>query len=165
MLNNDLSAKAEEAVSALRLKGLTLATAESCTGGLVSSYITAIPGVSEVFELGVTSYSCRIKHKILGIKLKTLKTHGAVSEATARQMAENVRKTANTDIGVSVTGVAGPDGSEGHKPGLVFIGISGPNGTYVKQLSIEPLGRDYVRKVAVLRLFELIINYTGDIKR
>ena len=165
MLNNELSQKANETVCLLKSKGLTIATAESCTGGLVSSYITTVSGVSEVFEMGVTSYSCRIKHQVLGVKLKTLKEAGAVSEATAREMAENVRKKAKSDLGVSVTGVAGPDSSEGHKPGLVFIGISGPVGTVVKKLSIEPLSRDFVRQTATLKLFELIIEYAGDLKK
>ena len=112
-MNAEIYNTAEELVGLLKEKKLLIATAESCTGGLVSSYITAVPGSSAVFELGMTSYSCRIKNEALGVKNETLDTLGAVSRDTARQMAECIRKKADADIGVSVTGVAGPDSSEG----------------------------------------------------
>lgn len=97
-----------------------MATAESCTGGLVSSYITAVPGSSAVFELGVASYSCRIKNEVLGVKKETLDTLGAVSYDTARQMAECIREKAAADIGISVTGVAGPRRLRGTYAGAGF---------------------------------------------
>lgn len=153
------------AVAMLKENDMTVATAESCTGGLVSSYITAVPGTSSVFELGIASYSCRIKNKILGVEKKTLEAFGAVSYETARQMAENVRNLADSSIGVSVTGVAGPDGSEGHDPGLVYIAAAYDGGTYVKELNIEPLSRDYVRETAVYEIFKLIIQIIGEVKK
>lgn len=149
-------------VNLLKEKKLTVATAESCTGGLVSSYITAIPGTSSVFELGITSYSCRIKNKILGVDGETLKTLGAVSRETAYQMAENVRQIADSGIGVSVTGVAGPDGSEGHAPGLVYIALAYNGSVQVKELNIEPISRSYVRETAVCEIFKLIIETIGE---
>ena len=124
-MNGVLTQKAEETVKILKEKGLTLATAESCTGGLLSAVLTTVSGVSQVFELGVTSYSCRIKNEVLGVEAQTLTDFGAISEQTARQMAENVRRIAGSDIGASVTGVAGPQSSEGHPVGYIFIAVAG----------------------------------------
>lgn len=163
MINRELFKKAEETVENLKAKGLTVATAESCTGGMVSSFITSVSGVSEVFELGITTYSCRIKNQILGVDNKTLESKGAISEETARQMAENVRKMAGSDLGVSVTGAAGPKGSEGHPAGYVFIAVSGEKGTEVKLLNLDPVSRNAVREVAVFSLFQLIDQYIKDI--
>ena len=148
MINTELFKTAECTVEYLKEKKLTVATAESCTGGMVSSFITSVAGVSEVFELGITSYTCDIKHKILGVSEETLQKYGAVSEHTAKEMAQNARKMAGTDMGASVTGVAGPDGSEGHDPGYVFIAVAGKNGPIVKLLNIEPLSRNFVREQA-----------------
>ena len=131
-MNPILLEKAENVVNTLKATGFKIATAESCTGGLVSAYLTAVSGVSDVFELGVTSYSCRIKNKILGVSQKTLDEVGAISRETASQMAENVREKAEADLGVAVTGVAGPSSSEGHPVGYVFISIAGEKGTEVK---------------------------------
>lgn len=163
MISEELFALAEKTVEKLKEKKLTVATAESCTGGMVASYITSVSGVSEVFELGITSYSCRIKNEILGVKNETLSELGAVSEQTASEMAENVRKIANSSIGVSVTGAAGPNGTEGHPPGYVFIAISGLNGTFTRLLNIEPESRNFVRESAVSAVFELIIDYIGEL--
>lgn len=154
-----------KAVALLKENNMTVATAESCTGGLVSAYITAVPGTSSVFELGITSYSCRIKNKILGVEGETLQRLGAVSRETALQMAVNVRKSADSSIGVSVTGVAGPDGSEGHDPGLVYIAAAYDGGVQAEELNIEPLSRDYVRETAVYEIFKLIIKVIGESKK
>lgn len=154
-----------KAVALLKDNNMTVATAESCTGGLVSAYITAVPGTSSVFELGVTSYSCQIKNKILGVDGETLGSLGAVSRETASQMAVNVRNMADSSIGVSVTGVAGPDGSEGHDPGLVYIALAYDGGVRVKELNIEPLSRNYVRERAVYEIFKLIIKIIGEAKK
>lgn len=153
-----------KAVALLKENSMTVATAESCTGGLVSSYITAVPGTSSVFELGITSYSCQIKNKILGVDGKTLESVGAVSPETARQMAENVRKMADSSIGISVTGVAGPDGSEGHAPGLVYIAAAYDGGVLAEELNIEPLSRSYVRETAVYEIFKLLIKIIEEVK-
>ena len=151
--------KAEKTVALLKEKGLTIATAESCTGGMLSAFITSVSGVSEIFELGITSYSCKIKNEILNVDSKVLETKGAICEETARQMAENVRIKAGSDIGVSVTGVAGPSPSEGHPVGYIFIGISGKDETVVRLLNLEPQQRDVLRFNTVSAVFDLIEEY------
>ena len=163
MFSDKLLRCAEETVQALKEKNLKVATAESCTGGLVSAALTCISGVSEVFELGVTSYSCRIKNEVLGVNKETLETLGAISEDTAKQMAENVRNKANSDLGLSVTGVAGPNTSEGHPVGYIFIAVSGKLGTRVELLELGPESRDALRETAAIKLFELTNKYIKDI--
>ena len=123
---------------ALRDAGQTLATAESCTGGFLGHMITSVPGSSDYFLGGIVSYANEIKSDILGVEDNTLAQHGAVSEETAIEMAENVRKRFKTDIGVSTTGVAGPDGGTEEKPvGTVWIGISSEDGTKAKRFSLS----------------------------
>ena len=162
MINKQLLCLAEKTVSKLKERNLKIATAESCTGGLVSAYITAVSGVSEIFEMGLTSYSCRIKNEKLGVSAETLEKHGAVSSYTANEMAENIRKISGAHIGVSVTGVAGPDGSEGHPPGYVFIGLSAKEKSVTQLLNIEPVSRDYVREKATEAIFNLINKYIEE---
>ncbi len=151
--------KAEKTVALLKEKGLTIATAESCTGGMLSAFITSVSGVSEIFELGITSYSCRIKNEILNVDSNVLETKGAICEETARQMAENIREKANSDIGISVTGVAGPSPSEGHPVGYIFIGISVKDETIVRLLNFKPDQRDILRLNTVSAVFDLIEEY------
>jgi PncC family amidohydrolase len=112
----------------LRELNWTLATAESCTGGLLGHQITNAPGSSHYFLGGVVSYSDDAKTKILGVPEDILAEHGAVSEETAQAMAEGVRKRFHADVGVGVTGIAGPGGGTEEKPvGLVFVAVSNPN--------------------------------------
>lgn len=102
-----------------------ISTAESCTGGLVASYLTSIPGSSEYFTTGIVSYSNEIKIKLLNVNSKTIGKFGAVSEEVAKEMALGCMKTANSDIAVSVTGIAGPGGGTKNKPvGMVCFGIA-----------------------------------------
>lgn len=162
MKNCQLFENARETVELLKKHNLKIATAESCTGGMVASFITSVSGVSDVFEMGITSYSCRIKNEILGVEKDTLNKFGAISEQTARQMAENVKRIAGSDIGVSVTGVAGPSSSEGHPMGYVFIALADGEKTTVKLLNIEPISREFVRETVVTELFELIRNYIKE---
>ena len=164
-MNNTVYETAASAVCLLKDNGLTVSVAESCTGGLLSGYLTAVPGVSAVYELGVTSYSCRIKNKILGVKEETLDAFGAVSENTAREMAEGIRNNADSDIGLSVTGVAGPDSSEGHAPGLVFIAAASKNGVQVKKLNINPVSRETVRETSVKAVLELLIKTVEEVTK
>lgn len=163
MFSDELLKSAEKTVEALKEKSLTVATAESCTGGLVSAALTTVSGVSSVFELGITSYSCRIKNEILGVNHKTLETLGAISEETAKQMAENIKEKADSDLGLSVTGVAGPKTSEGHPVGYIFIAVSGKLGTKVKLLELGPESRDTLRETAAIELFDLANKYIKDI--
>lgn len=163
MIEKELYQKAEKAVELLKSNKLTVATAESCTGGMVASYITSVSGVSNVFEMGLTSYSCRIKNEILGVNKETLKNFGAVSKETAGEMAINIRRISGSDIGVSVTGAAGPDGTEGHPPGYVFIALSAEDALKVELLNIEPKSRNFVRESATATVFKLIEDYIEEI--
>ena len=113
-----------ELVATLRAAGATVSTAESCTGGLVAARITSVSGASEAFKYGAVTYCNEAKNKILGVEKETLKTLGAVSAKTAAEMAAGVRKIMNAEIGVSVTGLAGPNGGEGKPVGLVFVAVN-----------------------------------------
>lgn len=115
-------------------RGLTLVTAESCTGGLVGHLLTSQPGSSAYYLGGVVSYSNVLKMRLLGVREETLEVHGAVSEETALEMARGARRRLGGDIGVSVTGIAGPGGGTESKPvGLTFIGLSSPWGDTVRR--------------------------------
>lgn len=108
----------------LMKNGITVASAESCTGGLIASMLTEIPGISDVFKMGLVTYSNEAKRELLGVKNTTLDTYGAVSEETAKEMCEGLARISGCDLNVSVTGIAGPDGGTAEKPvGLVYIGI------------------------------------------
>lgn len=114
----------EKAAHLLIEKGMTISVSESCTGGMLASAIIDYPGASEVFEEGCVTYSNEAKMRRLGVKKETLDAYGAVSGETAREMAEGIALAAGTDIGVSITGVAGPGGGTEEKPiGLVYIGL------------------------------------------
>ncbi|MTI60641.1 MAG: competence/damage-inducible protein A [Firmicutes bacterium] len=109
----------------LKEKGLSIATAESCTGGLLGDRITNIAGSSEYFQGGVIAYSNQVKHELLGVEENTLKKYGAVSAETAQKMAEGIKDNMNTDIGIAITGIAGPGGGSQEKPvGLVYLGLA-----------------------------------------
>lgn len=161
-MTQTLNTLAEKAVLTLKQKNMTVATAESCTGGILSSLITSVSGASSVFGLGVCSYSEKAKNEILKVRDQTLTTYGTVSEFTASEMAENVRILSNADIGLSVTGVAGPEPSENKPVGLVYIALSDKNHTAVKQLNIENNGRDFIRSTAAKEIFNLLINYLNS---
>ena len=112
-------------IDILRSKGCTVSTAESCTGGLISSNITAIPGSSDVFLGGAVTYSNQSKVSILGVSQSTLEAHGAVSEETAREMVKGAVDVFGSDYAVAVTGIAGPGGATPEKPvGLVYIAVA-----------------------------------------
>ena len=125
-------------VESLLQRNLTLAVAESCTGGLITSRITDIPGSSGALLFGVAAYSNKAKKELLGVPGKILEESGAVSEQCARAMAENVRALAGSDYGLSVTGIAGPGGGSPEKPvGLVYIGLASGSGTYVRKHNLS----------------------------
>ena len=122
----------------LILKSLTISTAESCTGGLIGHLITSIPGSSKYFMGGIISYSNQAKCNLLGVSPDTLEQYGAVSEQTAKEMAMGVKEKFRSDIGISVTGIAGPDGGSIEKPvGTVYMGFVFDN---------EPLAIKYIFK-------------------
>lgn len=143
----------ENVVETLAKRNLKVATAESCTGGLISERITRVSGSSEVFDCGVCSYANEIKHKLLGVSEETLNVLGAVSAETAIQMAEGVKKLSGADIGISTTGIAGPLGGTPEKPvGLVFCGVCTKNKTYALKLDFSSAAnradsRNYIRKL------------------
>ena len=135
----------ENVVAKLREKGVKLATAESCTGGLLSERITAVSGASDVFDFGVCTYANEMKHKVLGVSNETLSVLGAVSAETAMQMAEGARNVSGADLAVSTTGIAGPTGGTPEKPvGLVYCGISTKDKSYAIKLM---LGGSIIRKL------------------
>ncbi|NOX44119.1 MAG: CinA family protein [Caldiserica bacterium] len=118
----------------LRERGLTLAVAESCTGGLLSSLITDVPGSSDYFRGGIVAYSNAVKERVLGVPGDVLATVGAVSAECARAMAEGVRGLLKADIGIATTGIAGPGGGTPTKPvGLVYIALAHAGGVLVRE--------------------------------
>ena len=118
----------------LKQRGMTLAVAESCTGGLIGHRITDVPGSSAYYEGSITAYSYDVKELILRVRHDTLYRYGAVSEQTAREMALGIRRAFRVDIGLSVTGIAGPGGSMPNKPvGLVYVGLATPDGEWVER--------------------------------
>src|SRR5512138_692574 len=122
---------------ALRVKGWTICTAESCTGGLIAHRLTNIPGSSDYVLGGIVAYANRIKQSLLHVRQGTLIAYGAVSEQTASEMAIGARELFGADIAVSVTGIAGPGGGSAEKPvGLTYIGLAGPNDLLVVQRHI-----------------------------
>lgn len=117
----------------LREKGLSIALAESCTGGLMASRITNIAGASDYFKAGLVVYSNQAKQRFLSVPEQSIRAHGAVSREVAEKMAEGVRAATGTDIGLSITGIAGPGGGSPEKPvGTVYIGLSAKEGTLVR---------------------------------
>ena len=135
-------------------KKLTIATAESCTGGMVAATLINYPGISSVFMEGAVTYSNEAKINRLGVKVETLDKYGAVSSEVAAEMAQGIAKTAGTNIGISTTGIAGPDGGSDEKPvGLVYVGLymNGEVKTKMLRLSGE---RQEIRKRATMQLLD-----------
>ena len=147
-------------VNALKEKKLTIACAESCTGGLLAKSITDVGGCSSVFLGGVVAYANEIKENILGVSGETLKKYGAVSEFTAMEMANGVRRICGSDIGISTTGIAGPDGGTEEKPvGTVYVGFSFKDTTLAFNLKLDSsLSRDEIRTLTVQK----ILSFTLD---
>lgn len=153
-----LVAAARALIAKAKDRGAMLATAESCTGGLIAGFLTAIPGSSAVLERGFVTYSNEAKVEMLGVPPATIATHGAVSEATARAMAEGALAHSRADVAVSVTGVAGPDGGSAEKPvGLVYLAAAMRDGeTLHEERRFGAIGRDAVRAATVAAAFALV---------
>jgi nicotinamide-nucleotide amidase len=145
------SDKLEEVVANLMINNkVTIATAESCTAGLLSARLTDVSGSSQYFNGGVVCYSNELKHDLVDVNQKTLDRYGAVSEETARELAVNIAKKLKSEIGISITGIAGPDGGTEKKPvGLVFVGISYRNNVYIKKYNLTP-NRNINRELTVI---------------
>ena len=147
---------AENLVELLKARGLVCATAESCTGGGVGSAITGVPGSSAVFAGGVISYSNGVKRDVLGVSAESLDKYGAVSPQVAAQMADGARRLLKTDLAVSLTGIAGPDGGSDEKPvGLVWFGLSTPSGTRTEKCLFRG-DRAQVRAQAVVHALGML---------
>ncbi len=132
-----------------RAAGVLIATAESCTGGMVSAALTDIPGSSDVVERGFVTYTNLAKQQMLGVRAATLDAHGAVSQEVAREMAEGALAHAPVQLAVSITGIAGPGGSEFKPEGRVCFGLASTRaGTITETVEFGPLGRDRVRAAA-----------------
>ena len=141
-----------------RAKGIMLATAESCTGGLVAALLTEIPGSSDIFDRGFVTYTLNAKTQVLGVPQSLLKDKGSVSEATARAMVRGALASSNADIAVAITGIAGPGGGSSEKPvGLVHFAAEKASGkVLVRKMEYGALGRDRVRLASVATALELM---------
>jgi nicotinamide-nucleotide amidase len=155
------STNAAELVAHCRAHSRTVATAESCTGGLIAGAITAIPGSSAMFTHGFVTYSNAAKTEMLGVPADLIDIHGAVSEPVARLMAQGARQRAHVDLAVSVTGVAGPDGGSAQKPvGTVWFGLADAHGTTAHH-RLFPGNRDAIRQASVAFALQLLAQGNG----
>ena len=156
----DVESLEESAFALLKEKQVTLAFAESCTGGEVAKRLTDLPGASTVFKGGVVTYTNEAKATLLGIDPDVINTEGAVSYEVAAEMAENIRAILKADIGIGVTGLAGPDGDGVHEVGTVFVSLATENETFVKELHLGSMrSRSFVRRMAGNHIFDMIRRY------
>ncbi|MCR8723442.1 CinA family protein [Frigidibacter sp. ROC022] len=149
---------AERLLSLARAKGARIATAESCTGGLIGGAITEVAGSSDIFEAGIVTYSNAAKVALLGVRKRSLAAHGAVSEEVAREMAQGALERTGATLAVAVTGIAGPGGSE-HKPeGRVCFGLAQDRACRSETVEFGALGRSRVRAATVEHALALLIG-------
>ncbi len=153
-----LVAEAAALLAELRAKGLTLATAESCTGGLIAAVLTEVPGSSDVFERGFVTYSNAAKTELLGVPPELVARHGAVSEEVARAMSEGALEHSRAELAVAVTGIAGPGGGTAAKPvGLVHVSAAMLNGSAIaREIRLGDIGRAEIRRATVAEAFKLV---------
>ena len=149
---------AKDVVERASAAGIVIATAESCTGGMISAAITAIAGSSHVLDRGFVTYSNAAKMDMLGVSAETLDTQGAVSEQVAAEMAAGALKHSNATLSVSVTGIAGPGGSDFKPEGRVCFGIATNDGVETQQIDFGALGRTGVREATVAHALELLLE-------
>lgn len=158
-MEGEMSTLAHEAGELLSQRGLTLAVAESCTGGLLGHLITSVPGSSAYFEGGVISYSNEAKARLLGVAHETLMEHGAVSKETAIAMAQGARRLLEVDVALSVTGIAGPTGGTAEKPvGLVYLALAA-EGVALWEKHIWQGDRAYNKMLSAQGALELLLKY------
>ncbi len=147
-------------VSLLRKKKFKISFAESCTGGLLSTTITSIAGSSKVFTLGLVTYSNQSKINTLKVPKTIIMKHGAVSYETCFTMVKNLNKISKTNISISITGIAGPEGGNKQKPvGLVYIGVKKGNKTLVKKYLFKKKQRIFIQRAAVNKALKLILSF------
>src|SRR4030065_1838035 len=156
-MNREILAVIKKVHDLFKKKKLTLSVAESCTGGLISHYITILPGASNFFEAGVVSYSVETKKKLLSISHRIISKYGVVSEETASEMAEKVRLLTGTDYSLSTTGNLGPDVLEGKEKGLIYIAVSKTGQTISKEIRLTG-NREENKEAASLLALRLLIE-------
>ena len=162
MLDNDTLAAAAALLDACRARGIMLATAESCTGGLIAAALTAIAGSSDVLDRGFVVYSNEAKQELLSVPPELIATHGAVSEPVARAMAEGALAHSRAQRAISVTGVAGPGGGSAAKPvGLVWFGLASRNRPTETRRQVFPGDRTAIRAASVSTAFAMIATSLG----
>jgi nicotinamide-nucleotide amidase len=150
-----------ELIAALRRRGETVATAESLTGGLVAALLTSVPGSSAVVTGGLVVYATPLKHELAGVSADLLAEHGPVHPEVAAQLAAGARAACGATWGIGLTGVAGPDPQDGIEPGVVHVGVSGPDTTEVRTIGIEG-NRHQVRAAAVATALDLLRGLVDD---
>ena len=163
----DVSGLPQVVLEGARDRGLTLGTAESCTGGLIAKNLTDVPGAASVFKGGVVSYHCEVKAGVLGVSQALLDEKGAVCAQVAEQMAQGARRTLGCDLAVAVTGVAGPDPDErGNPVGLVYAALAAPDGCWVKKLNLASPGarRDRIRTLAANHALDMARRWLAGLE-
>lgn len=160
----DIEDTARRIVTDFSARGLTIATAESCTAGLIAGAITEIAGSSNAFDRGFVTYSNAAKQQMIGVSGETLEAHGAVSRPTALEMAEGALRHSNADISVAVTGIAGPGGGSGEKPvGLVHLAAARKGReTLHREMRYGDIGRSAVRLATVRTALEMLVELSAD---
>lgn len=162
MFSSDITDLAQAVVAASRRSGLMVATAESCTGGLVAGAITAVAGSSDALDRGFVTYSNAAKAAMLGVAPELIEAHGAVSEPVSRAMAEGAAALSEAEVAVAVTGIAGPGGGSDEKPvGLVHFAATGPQGTIHQARQFGDIGREAVRAASVTVALEMLLERLG----
>ncbi|MEI7790206.1 MAG: CinA family protein [Alphaproteobacteria bacterium] len=158
MFSQELRARAETLLAAARAKDLKIATAESCTGGLIAGLLTEIPGSSDALDRGFVTYSNQAKEEMLGVPGAMLRQHGAVSETVARAMAEGAIRNSTAQLSIAVTGIAGPGGGTDEKPvGLVHIAAArAGEATLHRECRFGDIGRSEIRLATVVAALELL---------
>ena len=161
----DVESVEERVMQLLSEKKMTFSAAESCTGGELAKRFTDMPGASEFFLGGVTTYTNGAKAKLLGIDPELIEAKGAVSREVAIEMAERVRALLGTDMGIGVTGLAGPDGDGVHEVGTVFVSLATKDGTFVRELHVgDRRTRSYIRRVSGNFVFDMMRRYMMGLK-
>ncbi len=163
MFSPAITQAARAVLDAARRRGLRVAAAESCTGGLIAAALTSIPGSSGVFERGFVTYSNEAKAEMLGVPAVLIAAHGAVSEEVALAMAEGALEHSRADIAIAVTGIAGPDGGSAEKPvGLVHLAVARRGGAGLREeCRFGSVGRDGVREASVRKALALMAQVVG----
>jgi nicotinamide-nucleotide amidase len=164
MFSPEINQRAEAVITAYGERGLKLALAESCTGGLISAALINVPGASKVVDRGLVTYANAAKMDLLGVPAETLEGVGAVSEETARAMARGALNYAGIDAAVAVTGIAGPDGGTAEKPvGLVHIAAVAANRTARhREYRFGDIGRDEIRLASVVAALDMLLDLVAD---